>query len=82
MNRDDLLADLQGDLAGRASVPDTARAAAAAPAAPRTRPVAATPALDVSLTPLQWSLPRVERAVHGVGVCLRCGPVVVSVGVR
>ena len=67
MSREDLLADLQGEVAAR----------------PVTPPLpGGTPALDVSVTPLQWSMPRLAPATHGVGLAVRVGPVLVSVGVR
>ena len=72
MSREDLLADLQGEVGAR-----PADRTAAAPPVP-----GGTPALDVSLTPLQWSLPRLLPSAHGVGLAVHVGPVVVSVGVR
>ncbi|MCW2714754.1 MAG: hypothetical protein JWN88_1801 [Frankiales bacterium] len=78
MSRDDLLADLQTEVSARPVVPPTP------PPAPRvdrgTGP--ATPALDLSWTPLRWSLPSVGGARHGVGVSLRFGPVAVTLAVR
>lgn len=76
MSRDDLLADLQGERSARAAAPPVP------PRAPSTGGTAATPALDVSLTPLRWSLPRVGPATHGVGLAVRVGPLHVSFGVR
>ena len=73
MSREDLLADLQGEVA--------ARPVAAAPQE-STLPRESTPAFDLSVTPLQWSLPRLRPAAHGVGVAVLVGPVQVSVGVR
>lgn len=78
MSRDDLLADLQAEVSARPAAP---------PVVPRAAPVlervgAATPALDVSWTPLKWSLPSIGAARHGVGVSLRFGPVLVSVALR
>lgn len=77
MSRDDLLADLQGERAARPAAPPVPPPAAPRPGSGRT-----TPALDVSLTPLRWSLPRVGPAAHGVGLAVRLGPVQVSLGLR
>lgn len=76
MSRDDLLADLQGEASARPAAPT------AAPAPTRTGRVSSTPALDVSVTPLEWSLPRLAPARHGIGLSVRLGPVQVSLGVR
>lgn len=75
MSRDDLLADLQGVRSVRPAAP-------AVPPPARSGGDAATPALDVSVTPLKWSLPRAGAARHGVGVAVRVGPLHVSFGVR
>lgn len=78
MSRDDLLADLQTEVSARPAAPPEL----ATP--PRSEPPvgAATPAVDISWTPLQWSLPSVRPARHGIGVAVRLGPLLVSVGVR
>ena len=76
MSRDDLLADLQGEVAARPAAPPVP------PPAPRVQGGPSTPALDVSVTPLKWSLPRLGSASHGVGVSVRVGPLHVSLGVR
>lgn len=81
MSRDDLLADLQTEVTARPATPPVP------PVVPRAARVpeqagAATPALDVSWTPLKWSLPSVGAARHGVGISVRFGPVLVSVAVR
>jgi hypothetical protein len=75
VSRDDLLADLQDERSARPAAPPVP------PPAPRARS-AATPAIDVSVTPLTWTLPQVGPAPHGVGVTFRVGPVQVSIGVR
>jgi hypothetical protein len=79
MSRDDLLSDLRDEVAARPVAPSVPPPLAPAPR--RTRG-GATPALDVSLTPLQWSLLRVGPASHGRGLSLRVGPLHVSLGVR
>lgn len=82
MSRDDLLADLQTEVTARPVVPPVPTVVVPR-AAPALEPVgAATPALDVSWTPLRWSLPSVGAARHGVGVSLRFGPLLVSVALR
>ena len=76
MSRDDLLADLQGERSSRPAAP---------PVPPRVPPAssdATTPALDVSVTPLKWSLPRVGPASTGMGLAVQVGPVQVTLGVR
>jgi hypothetical protein len=76
VSRDDLLADLQDERSARPAAPPVP------PPAPRSQGGAATPALDLSVTPLTWTLPQVGPARHGVGVTFRVGPVQVSLGVR
>ena len=78
MSRDDLLADLQTEVAARPAAPPVPLAA---PRESRS-PGAATPALDVSWTPLKWSSPSVGAARHGVGISLRFGPVAMTLAVR
>ena len=75
MTKSDLQNDLLADLRGAAS----ARPLPAAPPAlpPVVAPtVPATPALDVRVTPLRWSRPRLARKGFGAG--LSAGPVSVS----
>ena len=76
MSRDDLLADLQDERAVRPAAPHVP------PRVPPASSDATTPALDVSVTPLQWSMPRLAPATHGVGLSVRVGPLQVSLGVR
>ncbi len=78
MSRDDLLADLQTEVTARPAAPPVP------PPAPREggSTGAATPALDVSWTPLKWSSPSVGAARHGVGVSLRFGPIAMTLAVR
>ena len=79
MSRDDLLADLQTEVAARPAAPATP------PPPPQEVPHglrSLTPAFDVSVTPLRWALPSMGPAAHGVGLAVRVGPVQVSVGVR
>lgn len=76
MSRDDLLADLQTEAAARPAAP---------PTPPREVPTGTprlTPAFDVGLTPLRWSLPKMGPAAAGVGLAVRVGPVQISLGVR
>lgn len=77
MSRDDLLADLQCERAARLAAPPVPPPAPSVAGA-----VAATPALDVSVTPLRWSLLRVGAATHGIGVAVRVGPVHLSLALR
>jgi hypothetical protein len=79
MSRDDLLSDLRDEVAARPVAPSVPP-----PQAPATHVSRGTrtPALDVSLTPLQWSLLRLGPASHGRGLSLRVGPLQVSLGVR
>ncbi len=76
MSRDDLLADLQGERSARPAAPPVP------PLTPQPSSDATTPALDVSVTPLKWSLPRVGPASTGMGLAVKVGPVQVSLGVR
>jgi hypothetical protein len=77
VSRDDLLADLQKEASVRPAAP---------PVPPQVPPGYAgtptTPALDVSLTPLKWSLPRLGAAARGLGLSVAVGPVKVSLAVR
>lgn len=77
MSRDDLLADLQGVRALRPAAPPSPPPAHVPP--PGRTP---TPALDLSLTPLRWSLLRVGPARRGAGLSVRFGPVHVSLALR
>lgn len=77
MSRDDLLADLQGEVSARPAAPPTPP-----PAAAPVEPGPGTPALDISWTPLRWSLPALRPASRGTGISLRLGPVRVSLSVR
>lgn len=78
MSREDLLADLQGEASARPAAPTSPPQAT--PGAARGP---ATPALDVSVTPLRWSLPRVGPAAGGgLGLAVTIGPVKVSLGLR
>lgn len=76
MSRDDLLADLQDEVATRPAAPPTPPPAAADGAA------APTPTFGLELTPLRWSLPSVRPAPRGAGLAVSVGPVRVSLGVR
>ncbi len=78
MSRDDLLADLQTEVSARPAAPPVPPPAARQAGSQ----VAATPALDISWTPLKWSSPSVGAARHGVGISVRFGPLVLSVAVR
>jgi hypothetical protein len=77
MSRDDLLADLQGERSARLAAPPVPP-----PSAPTAGAQPATPALDVSVTPLKWSLPRMSAAAHGLGLAVRVGPLHVTLGMR
>jgi hypothetical protein len=77
MSRDDLLADLQDEVAARPVAPHVPP-----PAAPRAQDGPPTPAVDLSLTPLRWRLPSVRAASRGLGVEVQAGPVRVSVALR
>ncbi len=76
MSRDDLLADLQGERTARPAAPPVP------PLVPHPSSDATTLALDVSVTPLKWSLPQVGPASTGMGLAVKIGPVQVSLGVR
>jgi hypothetical protein len=75
VSRDDLLADLQDEVAARPTPPPVVRVASMADAAP-------TPVLDLAVTPLRWSLPRLCAPERGIGLGVRMGPVRVSFAVR
>jgi hypothetical protein len=77
VSRDDLLADLQDEVAARPAAPPTPP-----PALPRSQGAPLTPAFDMSVTPLRWSLPSLGPVPHGIGLAVRVGPVQVSLGVR
>lgn len=76
MSRDDLLADLQDEVAARPAAPPTPPPGAADSAA------APTPTLGLELTPLRWSLPSVRAVPRGPGLAVSVGPVRVSLAVR
>ena len=78
MSRDDLLADLQDEVAARPAAPETPPPARQVPTGQR----ALTPTLAFSVTPLRWALPSVGPSPTGVGVAVRVGPVQVSAGLR
>ena len=65
----DLQADLTADLLRDLEGPDSAAAKAPGPSGPRS-----TPALSLTLTPLQWSWPVVRRPATGRGVVVAVGP--------
>lgn len=75
MSRDDLLADLQGEVSARPAPPPPAALLPDGPHGP-------TPALDVSVTPLQWSLPSFRPPTQGIGLGVRLGPLQVSIALR
>ncbi len=77
MSRDDLLADLQGEVSARPAAPPTPPAAI-----PTGQGAALTPALDLSLTPLRWRLPSVGPVPQGVGLVVQAGPVRLAVALR
>lgn len=74
----DLRADLLADLAASPDQPESA------PASPRVPPdpVATTPVLTATLTPLHWSRPRLVRAERGAGRAVEVGPLRLEVSVR
>jgi hypothetical protein len=77
VSRDDLLADLQDEVAARPAAPHTP------PPTPSERGRGAlTPTFDLQVTPLRWRLPSVRPADAGVGLAVAVGPVQVSLGVR
>ncbi|MFP5220297.1 MAG: hypothetical protein ACLGIG_11305 [Actinomycetes bacterium] len=77
MSRDDLLADLQDEVSARPAAPPTPP-----PGVPSGRVAPLTPALDLSVTPLRWSLPSVGPVPAGIGLAVTAGPVRFSVAVR
>lgn len=78
MSRDDLLADLQDEVAARPAAPHVPPP----PSVPRGQGTPLTPTLDLSLTPLRWSLPSVGPVPAGIGLSVQAGPVRFSVAVR
>ena len=74
----DLRADLLADLAAQPDRPDPARASAPIPP----DPVASTPVLTATLTPLRWSRLRLVRAERGAGRAVEVGPLRLEVSVR
>ena len=78
MSRDDLLADLQDEVAARPAAPPTPLPSSL----PRGQGAPLTPTLDLSVTPLRWSLPSVGPVPTGIGLAVKAGPVRFSVGVR
>lgn len=75
MSRADLLADLQGEVNARPATPPVATL-------PQSGAPGPTPAIDVSVTPLQWSLPSFRPPTQGIGVGVQIGPVQVSIALR
>lgn len=69
--RADLTADLLSDLGRAAPLPSAPPAPSPLPAAPAP---ASTPAVVVTLTPLHWSLPRLDAPDRGIGVAASVGP--------
>ncbi|HWH30884.1 MAG TPA: hypothetical protein VNU26_18325 [Mycobacteriales bacterium] len=78
MSRDDLLADLQDEVAARPAAPHTPPTTRV----PRGNGAPLTPTLDLSVTPLRWSLPSVGPVPAGIGLAVTAGPVRFSLGVR
>ncbi len=74
----DLRADLLADLAAPPVRPDPARTSAPVPP----DPVASTPVLTATFTPLHWSRPRLVRAERGAGRAVEVGPLRLEVSVR
>jgi hypothetical protein len=73
----DLLSDLLVDLQpGAAPDPPVPAPSVTPPPSPRSRP---TPAFDLRITPLHWSLPRLVVPETGTGLGLRAGPVLAQV---
>ena len=75
----DLLSDLQADLAGAAAPAASTAAAVPVPVPPLPLPSAplarTTPAFELRVTPLRWALPGLG---FDGGVCLRVGPLQVG----
>ena len=74
----DLRADLLADLAAPPIRPHPARASAPVPP----DPVASTPVLTATFTPLHWCRPRLVRAERGAGRAVEVGPLRLEVSVR
>ena len=74
MTKPDLQSELLADLRGAADARPLPSAPPVLP--PVEAPVTTTPALDVRLTPLRWSRPRLQR--KGLGAGLSAGPVSVT----
>ena len=74
----DLRADLLADLAATPDQLDPAPAGMAVPA----DPVASTPVLIATFTPLHWSRPRLVRAERGAGRALEVGPLRLELSIR
>jgi hypothetical protein len=77
VSRDDLLADLRGEVSARPAAPPTPP-----PAELPREGAPLTPALDVSVTPLRWSLPSFGPVPRGFGLAVKAGPVQMSVAIR
>jgi hypothetical protein len=78
VSREDLIIDLRTEAASRPAAPAVEPPPPAGPAGTPTM----TPAFDLAVTPLRWSLPSVGPAPRGVGVAVRVGPVQWTVGLR
>ncbi|HWG93340.1 MAG TPA: hypothetical protein VNU66_03830 [Mycobacteriales bacterium] len=76
MSRDDLLADLQGEVGARPAAPATP------PPSVPTGAQRLTPTFALSVTPLRWQVPSVGPVPTGLGVAVRVGPLQVSLGIR
>ncbi len=74
----DLRADLLADLTTPPDRPELVGPSAPVPP----DPVAATPVLTATLTPLHWSRPRLVRAERGAGQAVEVGPLRLEVSVR
>lgn len=72
----DLLSDLEADLAAAPAAPSPPRPALPLPTAPPRR---TTPAFELRITPLRWCAP---GFAFDAGLCLRLGPVQVGVARR
>ncbi len=71
----DLTADLLSDLGRPAPLPS-----APVPAMLPSTPVStATPVLQLTFTPLSWSLPSLDSTERGLGLAVRLGPVRVEI---
>jgi hypothetical protein len=78
VSRDDLLADLRGEVGSRPAAPAVPHPPAAVP----TGAQRLTPTFAMSVTPLRWQVPSVGPVPTGIGVAVRVGPLQVSLGIR